>query len=290
MTVNDYEKIFEDYITALFDDKHGYSQTLYDAMRYTISDGGKRIRPVLMISFCAMNGGNANDVIPFAAALEMIHTYSLIHDDLPCMDNDSMRHGKPSNHIIFGDDMALLAGDGLLTDAFSTILSHDVIKLVGYEKVTSSAEVLSECAMKMVEGQAIDILSSSKSEMGIEELLEMYKGKTCALISAACRIGTIIGGGSQKSIEMASIYAENIGIAYQITDDILDLTGDESKIGKNVKLDAKNNKINYVSIYGIEESKKKSFEYTQKALAAISTFGKDSFPYNFAIELLKRDH
>lgn len=221
-----------------------------DAMRYSFLGGGKRIRPALLLEFCKIFGGSQENALPFAVALEMIHTYSLIHDDLPCMDNDDMRRGRPSCHKQFSEDIALLAGDGLLTHAFlvsanSSAENDRKIKAIG---------VLSKNAgyMGMIGGQVID-LAIENTACEIETVEEMYLLKTGELLSAACEIGAIIGGANEEEIKMVRQYAQKVGLAFQIIDDILDNIGDEALLGKPIGSDEKNNKTTFVSKYGIEE-------------------------------------
>ncbi len=238
--------------------------SVVDAMRYSFLGGGKRIRPALLIEFCKLFGGNEEAALPFAVALEMIHTYSLIHDDLPCMDNDDMRRGRPSCHKQFSEDIALLAGDALLTHAFSVSVnscaqSDRKIKAIG---------VLSKNAgySGMIGGQVID-LAIENTPCEIETVKEMYLLKTGELLSAACEIGAIIGGADEEEIKMARQYALKVGLAFQIIDDILDNIGDEKLLGKPIGSDAKNGKTTFVSRYGIEECR--------RIAAKLSTEAKD---------------
>lgn len=257
-----------------------------EAMRYSLLCGGKRIRPVLTLAFCALCSGAPEDALPLACAVEMVHTYSLIHDDMPCMDDDDMRRGKPANHKVYGEDIALLAGDGLLTKAFETALSAG-----NRETAAKAALVLAQCAgdRGMVGGQCID-LKSEGEEAGLELLKEMDQGKTVALISAACRMGCIAAGAGQAELEAAERYAEGLGMAFQIRDDILDVRGDARKLGKNVGMDSARDKRNYVSLLGVEQAQELVREYTEQAVAALDEFPGDSaFLQDLARNLEKRE-
>lgn len=251
-----------------------------EAMRYSLLSSGKRIRPVLTLAFCELCGGSPEAALPFACAVEMVHTYSLIHDDMPCMDDDDMRRGKPANHKVYGEDMALLAGDGLLTKAFETALSAEKKELAAH-----AALVLAQYAGEagMVGGQCIDLKSEGQAA-DLELLLAMDTGKTVALIEAACRMGCIAAGGGEKEQEAAGRYAMGLGMAFQIRDDILDLLGDPQKLGKNVGMDAVREKRNYVSLLGVEKAQKLVKEYTEQAVSALSAFPGDA---SFLRELVR---
>ena len=220
--MNDTSRIEKELVSYL-PQENEYIKTLVDSMRYSLTAGGKRVRPMLAIEFSKLCGGNEEAVMPFACALEMIHTYSLIHDDLPCMDNDDLRRGKPTNHKVFGEAAALLGGSGLLTLAFETVLSEKAVKLNGYEKCVKAGRLLAECAgvNGMLGGQIIDLESENK-QVPVEHLRVMDDKKTGALIKAACILGCISAGADEEKIKAAEIYAENIGIAFQIVDDILE--------------------------------------------------------------------
>lgn len=238
------------------------------AMRYSAEGGGKRIRPVLTLEFSKACAGNADAALDFGCAVEMIHTYSLIHDDLPCMDNDDVRRGKPSCHIAFGEDTALLAGDALLTRAFSVI---SAVKGIKPENVIKAVMYLSEFAgiNGMVGGQVLD-LSFEKTSPTVDEILKMYSLKTGALLKVSAILGCLSSDNCDDiMLEAACEYGENLGLAFQIVDDILDIIGDEEELGKPVGSDAKNAKSTFVSIYGIEKSKDFVNELTEKSVAAL---------------------
>ncbi|MBE6764920.1 MAG: polyprenyl synthetase family protein [Ruminococcaceae bacterium] len=261
--------------------------TVCDAMRYSLLDAGKRVRPVFTLSFCEALGGDAESALDFACAVEMVHTYSLIHDDLPCMDDDDMRRGKPSCHKVYGEAVALLAGDALLTLAFGTIAQ---CKTVSADKIAAAAAELARLsgAAGMVGGQVIDLDSEGKS-VPIETLRVLDAGKTCALIEAACVLGCICADADEAALSAARKYASGVGMAFQIVDDILDVTGDEAILGKPVESDAGNNKSTYVSLMGIEGASAEARRYTQEATAALDVLGGEcEFLKDFAQKLLYR--
>ena len=245
--------------------------TVLDAMKYSVANGGKRIRPILAIEFAKACGGNIDAALDFGCAVEMIHTYSLIHDDLPCMDNDDMRRGKPSCHIAFGEDNALLAGDALLTEAFMALTSP---RNVSEKNIVRAVSYLSAFAgiNGMVGGQVLD-LQFEDTKPTVEEILKMYSLKTCGLIKASCVLGCLSSYEyDENKIAAAIEYAENLGIAFQIQDDILDIEGDAKALGKPIGSDAKNDKSTVVKYFGLEKSKLLVREYTEKAISALDSF------------------
>lgn len=256
------------------------------AMRYSVENGGKRIRPALLLEFCRVCGGDYKKAVPFACALEMIHTYSLIHDDLPCMDNDDFRRGKPSCHIAFGEEYALLAGDALLTLAFETAMKSNL----SAEITVKAAKELAKAAgvMGMVGGQVLDLQNEGK-KVGVSDLQKTDELKTGELIRAACVLGCICAGADDKKIAAAEKYAHDIGIAFQIVDDILDVTSDEETLGKPIGSDEENQKSTYVSLLGIEKSRKTAEELTLNAQKALDAFDGDvSSLKDFAEKLKNR--
>lgn len=248
---------------------------LYKSMEYSLLAPGKRIRPILTLLFCELCSGDINKALPFACAVEMIHTYSLIHDDLPCMDNDNMRRGRPSNHIVYGEDIALLSGDNLISLAFETIFKNEYQDINDLMNAYKAARVLACESRKMVEGQVIDLENEGK-QISIETLQEMYERKTCALISAACEIGCIMAGAKENEIKAAREFAALIGMAFQIMDDLLDVTADEKLLGKPIGSDKINNKANYVSILGMERAKLLVDKYTNRAIKILDEFCGDT--------------
>ena len=246
-----------------------------EAMKYSVSNGGKRIRPILSVEFAKLCNGDVDTAVCFGCAVEMIHTYSLIHDDLPCMDNDDMRRGKPSCHIAFGEDNALLAGDALLTEAFA-LLTYT--KNVSEKNIVRAVSYLSSFAgiNGMIGGQVLD-LQFEKSKPTIDEILKMYSLKTCGLIKASCVLGCLSSDEyDENKIKAAIDYAENLGIAFQIQDDILDIEGDSISLGKPVGSDEKNDKSTAVKYFGLEKSKELVKEYTDKAVSALNEFDNDT--------------
>ena len=258
-----------------------------ESMRYSLLAGGKRIRPVMVLAFCQLCGGDPQQALPFACAVEMVHTYSLIHDDLPCMDDDDLRRGRPTNHKVYGEAMALLAGDGLLTKAFETALSFSGVP----EDALRGARILAQCAGAdgMVGGQCIDLDSEGK-DVDLELLREMDQGKTVALISAACQMGCVAAGAEESLLEKARSYAEGVGMAFQIRDDILDVLGDAATLGKNVGMDSARDKRNYVSLLGVEEAQRLVETFTAQAEQALDGFEGDTvFLRELAQSLATRD-
>lgn len=231
---------------------NGKEDTVTSAMRYSLLGGGKRLRAALTLAFCDALGGREEDALVFACALEMVHAYSLIHDDLPCMDDDEMRRGRPSCHIAFGEAVALLAGDGLLTKAFETL---SLSRLPSAQTV-QAVGVLAKAAghLGMIGGQRLDLENETISA-SIERVEETNRLKTGALISAAVAMGCIAAGADSKTMECAEQYAQHIGAAFQITDDILDCTSSQEELGKPIGSDAQNHKTTYVSMYGVEEAR-----------------------------------
>ena len=290
-----YQKQYEAYVSliepALSKALEGRLAPLQQSMAYSLLAGGKRIRPVLTLEFARLAGlADWKTALPMACALELVHTYSLIHDDLPCMDDDDMRRGKPSNHKVYGENYALLAGDGLLTKAFETALSSEAFRNVGMERAAYAAAVLARCAGEhgMVGGQCIDLATENRT-VSLDELCEKDTGKTANLIMAACMMGCIAAGANETQINAAKEYALHIGLAFQIRDDILDVTGDAKELGKNVGVDAQNARCTYVSILGVEKAQALVDEHTEKALHALDAFDADStFLHEFAEKLATR--
>lgn len=260
-------------------------KTVLEAMRYSLLAGGKRIRPVLVLEFCRACGGDWEKALPFAAALEMIHTYSLIHDDLPCMDDDDYRRGRLTNHKVYGEAAAVLAGDGLLTAAFQTASNADAAP----ETVVAIVRVLSDCAgvYGMVGGQQLDLEGETRP-LTDEEIHEVYRLKTGALLSAACRMGVLAAGGSPAQRQAASVYADGVGLAFQLRDDVLDAIGDSEKLGKQTGMDGKKN--TYLKLYGLERCQAMIDEETVRAISALSAFPDHAFLETLANQLAHRDH
>lgn len=263
------------------------NSVVLDAMNYSIKNGGKRIRPLLTLYFSELFGGDREAAIKLGCALEMIHTYSLIHDDLPCMDNDDMRRGKPSCHIAFGEANALLAGDALLTEAFFLATQSGIVP----ENANLAVKFLSEFAgvRGMVMGQVLD-LQFENSEPNLDEIKKMYSLKTCALLKCACVLGYLTGDKVNfEQIDKICKYAENLGIAFQIKDDILDIISDSQTLGKPVGSDEKNNKPTFVRLYGLEKSKELVNSLTENAISILNSFnGQSEKIINLTLALAER--
>ena len=284
---SEYLNLIENNLEKLLDSVKEKS-IVSEAMRYSLMNGGKRVRPVLALAFCEMLNGDINEVLPFACAIEMIHTYSLIHDDLPCMDNDDMRRGKPSCHKKYGEEYALLAGDGLLNLAFETIFGFytgDEKKALECGKIISAASGISG----MIGGQAIDLLSENK-DISLEELKKLHSLKTGAMITAPCLIATVCASGSDKDFKNAKAYGEIIGLQFQIVDDILDKTSSAEELGKPIGSDEQNNKSTYVSLLGLEKAKEQSDKLLEEALSVLDEYPEsNSFLKEFSFRLSSRN-
>ncbi len=257
----------------------GLSEML-GAMAYSLKNGGKRIRPMLTLEFCRLCGGDYEKAIPFALGTEMIHTYSLIHDDLPCMDNDDMRRGKPSNHKVFGYANALLAGDALLTLAFETVLSAEGVSDCAKAKAGLELAKAAGCS-GMIAGQVMDLANEGRCAP-LDDIKKTDKLKTGEMIKVSCIMGCIAAGADEEKIKAAEIYSENIGLAFQIVDDILDVTSDAETLGKPIGSDAENGKSTYVSLLGLEKSAEYAEELTDTAKNALEIFGDEG---DFLVQL-----
>lgn len=266
-----YTDIVDKQLDKYLDPKDNPQGIIYEAMRYSVFAGGKRLRPVLMLLTCEMCGGDINEVLPFACALEMIHTYSLIHDDLPAMDNDDLRRGKPTSHKQFGEATAILAGDALLNKAFEVVSQYSgnnsdrAIKAINILAVSSGTE-------GMIGGQIVDMQSEGR-DITLDELRYLHLNKTGAIIRSACKIGAVMSGADSVKIKAVDEFSKNLGIAFQIQDDILDVTGTEAELGKPIGSDAEEGKNTYVSLLGLQKSKDMSEEYSKKAKQALDIFG-----------------
>jgi geranylgeranyl diphosphate synthase type II len=250
---------------------------LIESVSYSLKLPGKRVRPCLTLAFCELCRGDAEKALPYACAVEMIHTYSLIHDDLPCMDNDDYRRGQPSNHKVFGEDIALLAGDALQSMAYAAMLSDKAASAIGYPNAVKAAAILAEKSglLGMVGGQTIDLVSEGK-HADLDTLRLMDEKKTANLIEAACMIGCVAAGAPDTLVKAAERYAHAVGIAFQIVDDILDVTSTTDELGKPVGSDEENDKSTYVSLLGIEKCRETVDELTEEAIAALDAFKGDT--------------
>ena len=262
------------------------SITIYEAMKYSLEAGGKRIRPILLLESYNFCGDNMFFALPYACAIEYIHTYSLIHDDLPALDNDDLRRGKPTNHKVYGEDIAIIAGDGLLSSAFE-LMNKDMLLYLDEpvklkRRVKAAYEIAKGAGCKgMIAGQLADLEAVNKNCS--KELLDyIHVNKTGALIVSAVRAGAHLGGASDKILASLTLYAENIGLAFQIVDDILDLYGNEEAIGKPIGSDIKLNKQTYPALYGMDASMAKLTELHRTAIAAVASYGRKA---DFLVEL-----
>ena len=264
-----------------------YDETLEKAMEYSLMAGGKRLRPVLLMAAADAVGKDGAAFLTTGCAIEMIHTYSLIHDDLPAMDNDDYRRGKPTNHKVFGDGIAVLAGDALLTLAFEVMLRQEG---AAPETLVTVVSEMSRAAgpYGMVGGQVLDLEGEGR-RLDLAALRKIHMGKTGALFCAAIRSGAILAGAKEEELAALTLYAERFGLAFQITDDILDVTGDEAAIGKPVGSDVRNEKATYVTLTSLEEAKKLAGDAVDEAVAALDIFGeRAAFLRDLALFLLGR--
>jgi len=247
---------------------------LVEAMRYSLLAGGKRLRPILVIASAELFGLSAGDVMPTACALEMIHTYSLIHDDLPCMDDDDLRRGRPTSHKVFGEAMAVLAGDALLTRAFGVMAEQGRVERVGPARAVRAVAELAEAAgaAGMVGGQVEDLEWEGR-QADEAQLRRIHSLKTGALFRAAVRLGGVLAGAGDAEVARLDAYASEFGLAFQIWDDVLDVVGDAALTGKGVGRDAKQHKSTYVTLYGLDGAQRRAREAVQRALEAITPFG-----------------
>ena len=280
-----YKQFIESYLKDFYSRFSGEPQKkLFDAMQYSLFAGGKRIRPILTLEFCRMCCGDYRKAAPFAGAIEMIQTYSLIHDDLPCMDNDDFRRGIPTNHKVYGEGTAVLAGDALLTDAFMLASSATLDKP---ENVALAIGILAHNtgSMGMVGGQMLDIDSESR-ELTEQEVFHIHSRKTVALINASCVLGVIAGGGNDAQMQAASQFASGLGMAFQIRDDILDVIGYAAELGKPVGTDEKKN--TFVRLYGLKRCDDMVTRYTKMAIDALDAFEDADFLKEMALKLTSR--
>lgn len=265
-----YSRVFDEHIGKFIPENNVEYSSVINAVNHSLSAGGKRIRPALLMEFCRIFSDDFGVSVPAACAIEMIHTYSLIHDDLPCMDNDDFRRGKPSCHIAFGEDIALLAGDGLQSLAFETMAKMDADS----DEIVKSIACLAErCGINgMVGGQVIDLESENK-QIPLDTLILLQRLKTGKLIEAAVKIGCILGGASDDETDLCLKYAENIGLAFQIRDDILDVIGDRELLGKPIGSDKEENKSTFLSFLSIEDAENKICELTKAAKESLAFLG-----------------
>lgn len=280
----EYREYIERYLHDWYDRFRDEPQKkLFESMKYSLLAGGKRLRPIFAFEFCRICGTDWKKAAPLAAAVEMIHTYSLIHDDLPCMDNDDFRRGRPTNHKVYGEALAVLAGDALLTDAFTIAATAD---LEG-KAMADAIGVLSECAgsLGMVGGQVLDIMSEERV-LSEQEVLDIQSRKTGALIRAACACGAIAGGATEEQFDAACQFAAGLGLAFQIRDDMLDVIGTKEEMGKGVGTDETKN--TFVRLYGLERCGDLVTKYTDYAISALNAFEDTSYLTALAESLTTR--
>ncbi|MBQ8821617.1 MAG: polyprenyl synthetase family protein [Lachnospiraceae bacterium] len=287
-------KEIEKIISSFLPEETGYQKIVVEAMNYSILAGGKRLRPMLMNETYRLFGGRGDEIQPFMAAIEMIHTYSLVHDDLPAMDNDEYRRGRKTTHVVYGEANAVLAGDALLNYAFETALkAFEISEDLEPEKINAMREISVARALKvlaekagiygMIGGQTADIAAEEKTSVTIEELTFIHKYKTAALVEASMMIGAILAGASLNEVRKIERCAYNVGLAFQIQDDILDVTGNQEELGKPIGSDEKNHKQTYVTLKGLEEARMEVERLSQEAMSILEGFSGDS---SFLCELI----
>lgn len=278
-----------DYLKNYFNDKGNYNKIIYDSASYSLNIGGKRIRPILMILSYSMYKDNWKDILPMAAAMEMIHTYSLIHDDLPAMDNDDLRRGMPTNHKKYGEAIAILAGDTLLNEAMSLMMSFALKN--GEDALKSAVEIAEAAGPEgMIGGQVVDIVSEGK-KVSKDVLNYMHLKKTGELIRASVLVGAILAGANEDDKNKLNEFGQKLGLVFQIKDDILDVEGNVQKLGKNTLSDENNDKTNFISLYGLEYCKKECKELTESCIDILKTLSVDSTNLiNLTYELLDREY
>ncbi|GAB6156905.1 polyprenyl synthetase family protein [Desulfotomaculum varum] len=267
-----------------------YPAVLHEAMRYSVFAGGKRLRPILVLAAARAVGGSTDKIMPVACALELIHTYSLVHDDLPAMDNDDYRRGRPTNHKVYGEAVAILVGDALLTLAFELVARcGEDYPAAAVNQVTQEIAQAAGCR-GLIGGQVVDLLSENKQiESSVLEYI--HRHKTGALFRAAVRAGAILGGAGEAQLAALTTYAEQMGLAFQIKDDLLDIEGDEAKIGKPVGSDIKNQKVTYPSLYGLDKARSMADEAAREAVAALNIFGSEAEFLRLMMHfIINRDH
>lgn len=268
--------------------EEGYQKTLFESMNYSFNAGGKRIRPILVMEAYKLCGGDSKDYVPFSTAIEMIHTYSLIHDDLPALDNDDLRRGKPTNHKVYGEAMAILAGDGLLNSAFEMMLKYSLSLKEPKLGLLASYEVSKASGVNgMIGGQVVDVESEGK-KIELDKLEFIHRNKTAAMIVASMRAGAILAKCDDDTLQKITDYAESIGLCFQIVDDILDIEGDENLLGKNVGSDILNEKSTYPSLIGMQESKIKAKELVDRAKLSINDIKNNEFLLELAEYIYNR--
>ena len=274
MIFNEMKNDINEFLANYFNNKGNYNKVIYDSASYSINIGGKRIRPILMLLTYSMYKENWRDILEFSSAIEMIHTYSLVHDDLPCMDDDDLRRGKPTNHKVYGENIAVLAGDTLLNEAMNLMMRFS---LKNGEKSLVAAEMIASAAGPegMIGGQVVDIINEGK-KISEDELKYMHMNKTGALIKVSIMSGAILGEAPEEDIRKLEKFGENLGLAFQIKDDILDVIGSTEKLGKNVLSDEESNKSNFITMYGLEYCIKECERLTKESIEILDSLSVDT--------------
>lgn len=268
MTLSEYKNLVDSKLSEYFNADTMPQKGLFDSMSYSLNAGGKRIRPILVLEFCRITGGDIEKALPVACAIEMLHTYSLIHDDLPCMDNDDLRRGKPTNHVVYGECTAVLAGDALQAEAFGTILRSELSPTARAECARILANAVG--ADGMCGGQYLDMIGENK-KLTANELDEINSRKTGALLTAACTMGVTAAGGNDKQLEAAAGFGAAIGAAFQIRDDILDVISTSEQLGKPIGSDVQENKNTYMALFGQEKCMEMVNELTENAKSVVKS-------------------
>lgn len=289
MKFNEMKKEINKFLVDYFSNKGTYNKVIYDSASYSLNIGGKRIRPILMLLTYSMYKKNWRDILEFSSAIEMIHTYSLIHDDLPCMDNDDLRRGKPTNHKVYGENIAVLAGDTLLNEAMNLMMKFSLKNgeraLVAAEKIASASG-----SEGMIGGQVVDIINEGK-KISEDELKYMHMKKTGALIKVSIVSGAILGEAPEDDIKKLEKFGENLGLAFQIKDDILDVIGSTEKLGKNVLSDEESNKTNFITMHGLEYCIKECERLTKDSIEILDSLSVDTSDLKVLTkELLDREN
>lgn len=265
MDISDYKQKIENYLENYYKDKGSYNKVIYQASSYSLNIGGKRVRPLLLMLTYELYKDDIEKVIPVAGAIEMIHTYSLIHDDLPAMDNDDLRRGKPTNHKVFGEDIAILAGDALLNEAMIIMMDYSLKN--GQNALKACNEITVAAGSEgMIGGQVVDVINEGKKEISEDELKYMHAKKTGELIRSSIVAGAILGEAPKDHIEKLDLFGRKLGLAFQIKDDILDVEGSAEKMGKNVNMDEELNKCNFITMYGLDNCKEQCKSLTNDCI------------------------
>ncbi|MCR1949757.1 MULTISPECIES: polyprenyl synthetase family protein [unclassified Clostridium] len=286
--IEKHRDFINEYLNVYFNDKGSYNKIIYDSASYSLNIGGKRIRPILFLLTYELYKENYKDIIEMASAIEMIHTYSLIHDDLPCMDNDDLRRGMPTNHKKFGENIAVLAGDMLLNEAMSLMMKFSIKN--GSKALLASREIAEAAGPEgMIGGQIVDVINEGKL-ISKEELLYMHSKKTGELIRVSIVAAAILADAPKEDIEILNDFGLKLGLAFQIKDDILDITGDISKLGKNTKSDENNNKSNFISLFGLEYCKRECENLTKECIELLKGLSVESINLEtITLDLLNRE-